>query len=408
MDFLKKHKLPDPVCLYKWGWSTVRLFLGETNSCHRVETDRITPETYADFHNTPAKIEDRTKMLNGQWPGRGCEYCKKLEDVGAVSDRLQLNKEKRSKNLYPINTSKTNVKLIPTMVEVYFNNVCNMACIYCSSDYSTVWEAEDKKFGLKRPVDVDEFECNKVQYPAMLAAHWQWLKDNCHGIKEYNILGGEPFFQQELEQNIDFFLNNPCPDLHFTVLSNLKVDKNKFKRILDKIQSLLDKKHIKSFALVCSLDCWGPQAEYIRNGLNMNKWEENFNILLNDYPDFDLHIHSVLMSLTLDTLPDLISKIVEWNKLRRVGHSINFVEGKPEMMPGIFPKGHFTQQFDQAVKFLKHKVAINKLRGYERLIDSTEPSPELVAKLKQTLDELDIRRATNWRTLWPWLDQYKD
>lgn len=408
MDFLKRHNLSDPVCLYKWGWSTVRLFLGTTNSCHRVDSDRITPETYADFHNTPAKMADRTKMLNGQWPGRGCEYCKNLEAVGAESDRLQLNNDDRSERLSPINTSKTNVKLIPTIVEVYFNNLCNMGCIYCSSDYSTVWEVEDKKFGLKSELDIKELERGRAEYPAMLAAHWQWLKDNCHGIKEYNILGGEPFFQLELEANIDFFENNPCPDLHFTVLSNLKVDKNKFKRMLDKIQQLLDKKHIKSFELVCSLDCWGPQAEYIRNGLNISKWEENFNILLNDYPKFELHIHSVLMSLTLDTLPDLIGKLNQWNVLRPVSHSINFVEGKPEMMPGIFPKGYFAKQFDLAVDLSTVEGEKNRLRGFERLIDSSESSPELVAKLKQTLDEFDIRRATNWRTLWPWLDQYKD
>jgi hypothetical protein len=40
-----------------------------------------------DFHNHPGKIGDREKMLNGEWPGNGCEYCKKIEDVGGVSER---------------------------------------------------------------------------------------------------------------------------------------------------------------------------------------------------------------------------------------------------------------------------------------------------------------------------------
>jgi len=116
MDFLKKYNLPDPVCKYKWGWSTIRLFEGTTNSCHRVKSDVLTPETYANFHNTPNKIADRTKMLNGQWPGNGCEYCKDLELAGASSDRTEINRY--DDDLAPINTSDTEVNLIPSMVEV--------------------------------------------------------------------------------------------------------------------------------------------------------------------------------------------------------------------------------------------------------------------------------------------------
>ena len=50
MNFLEKYNLPDPVCKYKWGWSTIRLLEGTTNSCHRVKSDSITPESLASDH----------------------------------------------------------------------------------------------------------------------------------------------------------------------------------------------------------------------------------------------------------------------------------------------------------------------------------------------------------------------
>jgi organic radical activating enzyme len=403
MNFLKKYNLPDPVCTYKWGWSTIRLFEGTTNSCHRIKSDRITPETYADFHNTPTKIADRKKMLSGKWPGNGCEYCKDLEHAGASSDRTEINEDSY---LAPINTSSTEVNLIPSMVEVYFNNLCNLGCIYCSAEYSTVWEAENIKFGLSTEYEINELKQARAQYPAMLAAHWQWLKDNCHSIKTYNILGGEPFFQPEFEQNIDFFENNPCPELKFTIFSNLKVSKDKMKRILDKVELLRAKNHIKSFQIVCSLDCWGPEQEYIRTGLNMQQWEENFNILINDYPKFDLHIHSTLISLTMQTLPDLVKKVSEWNKIKYVKHSISFADGHPHMHVGIFPKGWFADQFKLAIDFSSTEKEKEWLRGFEKRVDSQQYSSELVIKFKDTLDEIDKRRGTNWRKLWPWLDQY--
>jgi hypothetical protein len=403
LGFLKTYELYDPVCLYKWGWSTIRLLERTTNSCHRVKSDRITPETYADFHNTPTKIADRKKMLSGKWPGNGCEYCKDLEHAGASSDRTEINEDIY---LAPINTTKTNVYLIPTMVEVYFNNLCNLSCIYCTSTYSTVWEAEDKKFGSQTNKEIENFKKSRDMYPAMVAAHWKWLTDNCHGIKKYNILGGEPFFQPELEQNIDFFEKNPCPNLHFSIFSNLKVDKDKMRRVLDKIESLRIRKHIKSFEIVCSLDCWGPQQEYVRTGLNLKKWEENFNILLNEYTNFNLQIHSVLISLTIDTLPELVNKVTEWNKHRFISHSISFAEGCPHMHPGIFPTGYFSKQFSSAIDLSDTTDKKNWLKGFEKRVDSQIQSPENIIKLKQTLDELDKRRGTNWRILWPWLDQY--
>ena len=404
MNFLEKYNLPDPVCKYKWGWSTIRLLEGTTNSCHRVQSDILTPETYANFHNTPNKLADRTKMLNGQWPGRGCEYCKDLEDAGANSDRTDINEDAEDS---PVNTSTTEVNLIPSMVEVYFNNLCNLGCIYCSADYSTVWEVEDVKFGLADSHTLQDRKRAREQYPAMLAAHWEWLKNNAQGIKQYNILGGEPFFQPEFEQNIEFFENNPCPDLRFTIFTNLKVNKDKMKRILDKIESLRDRNHIRSFQVVCSLDCWGPEQEYIRTGLNMEKWEENFNILLNEYPNFKLHIHSTLISLTMQTLPTLVNKVTEWNRLRFVKHSISFADGRPNMHVGIFPKGHFRKQFKRTISKTNTEKKKEWLAGFEKRVNMQPYNPDLVQELKHTLDEFDKRRGTDWRTLWPWLDQYE-
>ena len=146
--FLNEYKLKDPVCLWKWTWSTIRLMEGTTNSCHRVKSDKLSPDTYKDFHNTPTKLQHREKMQKGIWPGDGCEYCKNIEDSGGLSDRKEVN----SDTLFAPVELKENpnaVNLTPKIVEVYFNNLCNLNCIYCSGKYSTLWEAEENKFGLK-------------------------------------------------------------------------------------------------------------------------------------------------------------------------------------------------------------------------------------------------------------------
>jgi len=405
-DFLKKYGLRDPVCLYKWTWSTIRLMEGSTNSCHRVKSDRITPENYSDFHNTPTKIKHRNMMKLGQWPGDGCEYCRDIELAGGMSDRTNLQDDDY---LAPVEMKKdpNKVNLTPRMVEVYFNNLCNLNCIYCSGEYSTVWEAEEKKFGLRNPLELAEMEKNRKQYPEMLKAHWKWMEDRAKYIAEYRILGGEPFFQPEFEQNIDFFNNNPCPDLRFTIFSNLKVDNARMRKLLDKIVDLEKRKHIKSFQLTCSLDCWGPQQEYIRTGMNLKQWEENFKTILYEYPSIRIEIHGTIISLTMDTLPDLCARVAEWNNVRPIKHSISFASGRPKMDANIFPPGFFNKQFKKCIKYHNDPTTVKWLKGFWATVDNKKQDNKKIRQLKSTLDQIDTRRGTNWRKLWPWLDEYE-
>ena len=116
-DFKNIYNMPDPTCVYKWGWSTIFLQNRTTSSCHRTENDSITPEDFDNFHNTPSKLKARQSMLDGNWPGGGCEYCKKIEDAGGISDRQDINQIIHDK-LVPIEL-KSNIRetvVSPTMV----------------------------------------------------------------------------------------------------------------------------------------------------------------------------------------------------------------------------------------------------------------------------------------------------
>lgn len=401
--FLNEYKLKDPVCLWKWTWSTIRLMEGTTNSCHRVKSDKLSSDTYKDFHNTPTKLQHREKMQKGIWPGDGCEYCKNIEDSGGLSDRKEVNSDTFFAPV-ELKENPNAVNLTPKIVEVYFNNLCNLNCIYCSGKYSTLWEAEENKFGLKNNSKLQEA---KKQYPQMLEKHWEWMKENAVNIAEYRILGGEPFFQPELEENIKFFLNNPCPNTKFIIFSNLKIKNDRMRKLLDKVIELKKINHIAGFKIVCSFDCWGAEQEYIRTGLNLNQWEENFLTLLHDYPSIDMHIHGTLISLTMQTLPMLCEKIAQWNNIRHITHTINFVNNQPYMDVGIFPNGFFDNEFNKCIELHNDSKTIQFLQGYKDKINNQKYDPNKIKKLKTTLDDIDKRRGTNWKTLWPWLDNYE-
>ena len=50
--------------------------------------------------------------------------------------------------------------------------------------------------------------------------------------------------------------------------------------IIEKIKRIEDEGRAKEVVIFTSVDTWGPQAEYIRYGLDLNQWEQNFKKLL--------------------------------------------------------------------------------------------------------------------------------
>ena len=154
--------------------------------------------------------------------------------------------------------------------------------------------------------------------------------------------------------------------------------------------------------MVFSLDCWGPQQEYTRSGINLQVWETNFNIVLNEYPDFKLMIHSTIVSLGLPTLPDLLRKVVEWKKKRNVGISFSIADGRESMHPGIWSNNIMDQYWRSAIDLVSgaERQALIGLRGVSII---KQENKDLQKELFSILDQLDVRRNTNWRETFDWL-----
>lgn len=410
---------PDPACGYKWAWSTINLTAGNTNSCHRTAASDITADNFDDFHNTKDKLEARTKMLKGDWPGHGCEYCKFIELAGGISDRKEFNtSESHMQYISKELTDRPDkaaipIHVTPTILEVYFTNLCNLGCIYCNPVYSSVLEAEHKRdpklFDLHTTPIVPDTHSTTNTYENRLAAFWKWFDKNVHTLKRYHILGGEPFFQKEFIQNLEFFEQRELPELEVLVFSNLKVPEAKFKNLLERLQNLKIQKKLKSVKVVCSLDCWGPQQEYIRTGLDMDAWERNFNILLNDYKDIRLEIHGTLTGLAIKTMPDLLERVREWNKVRKVHIGYNLCVSPDNMAPTIFAPEFFDDDFEKMYEFTEHNAELTDIiKGYQKFLNGSGRDKNNIKNLIEQLQRWDKLRGTDYTVLFPWLVELRD
>jgi organic radical activating enzyme len=412
----------DPACLLKWGWSTIYFQSGTTNSCSRTEKNLIDPNNFDQFHNVPEKIVARELMLKGEWPGHGCEYCKYVEDIGGISERVFHLDQQQDPGLTAPELFENNqaVHVTPTMLEVWFKNTCNMACLYCGPHFSSLWEDENRKYGnLFTERNDDHWQYTMHQsytnphYDEMVAGLWQYLEsDNRYQkLRRFHILGGEPFLLRELDECLDFWDSHSNPDLVISIITNLNIPHKRFLTYVSRFEQLVKQNKIWKIQITGSLDCWGPEIEYVRYGLDLNTWKENFQSLL-DKPWATLSVNSALSALTIKKLPALVEKINEWNKARPaesdpICFSYNLTGGADD--PKHFGPGVFDDDFALALSQLDRKTPMDigvydGLESMSNLIKRSPKNLEKINKLKTYLDQLDVRRNTNWRTTFPWLD----
>lgn len=399
----------DSACILKWSWSTVYLYRGTTSSCHRVNQDRIPEGEIQNFHNLPAKVAARELMKNGQWPGQGCEYCANIETVGGVSDRMM--QLEHSQHMVPpeLEHSKDSTVVTPRLLEIYFDNTCNMSCLYCGPHFSSRWEEENRRFGIFQQDGVvfGRNEKKRADYPQMLAGLWQWMAQHGRHLRHFQILGGEPFFQTELDDCIEFWRRHPNPDMVFNIITNLKVPTKKFQHYLDKFDNLAEQGCIKELQISGSIDAWGPQQEYTRYGLNLDEWEQNWNLLL-ARPRIILSINQAISSLTIKTMPDLLTKLHQWRQRHEVFHSFMSVMAPNILNPEIIGHGAFEYDFDKILRLMpdqdpRDRTVKQHMAGIASNISSRQRDHEGIRRLQIYLDEIDRRRGTNWKPLFPWL-----
>lgn len=392
-------------CQFKWTWSTLFLSTGSSSSCHRCRGWDVSKDI-KNFHNHPGKINDRKKMTEGIWPGNGCEYCKKIEVAGGVSERTgYINNMAYSPP--ELLEDPSQLKVTPRILEIYFTNVCNQKCAYCSPLFSSLIQAEIQKYGpLEGEYDLAGFT-TRPGYEERKEQFWEWMEENSQHLYDFQILGGEPMYQPEFEECLSFFEKKHHPNLNWKIFSNLKHDPKKFAEKINRISQLIEDKKLGSFTVVCSMDNWGEQAEFARYGMKLDEWEKNFNTILQD-SHVIISIHSTISVVTLSTMVDLYKKIPEWNKTKRIYFGWNTVANPTFMSPeilGHYASEYFSELIEVVEKFdFAKKQEYEYLYGFKQQVTTHNVDPVRLKRLSNYLDRLDERRNTNWRNLYPWLE----
>jgi len=414
-SFKKQSKLVNQVfpiktataCQLKWNWSTVFLASETTASCHRTNAHKFDTKSF-NFHNTPEKLDDRSRMLKGEWPKEGCQYCRDIEQAGGASDRITNLDFPGIHSPPELDIQPNEISVTPRILEIYFDNTCNLKCVYCGPQLSSLWAAENKRHGMFTTGTLtlsDRFE-KSTNIEANKQKLFSWLKENAHHLTVFNILGGEPLYQTELEQSLDLFEQYPAPELKLQIFTNLNSKLSHLTKIVGQVKRLIDAGHLREFEVTASLDCWGAEQEYVRFPLKLSVWETNFEYLLAQ-PWINLIVGSTVTPLTIKTLPDLLERVNKWNLVRKVYHYQNSVSGRDHLKVEVLGD-IFQQDFARALALKstgtpEDESAKTYLEGIARQSYNAKPNIPEIKNLHGLLNELDRRRGTSWHQTFPWL-----
>jgi len=405
-------------CQLKWTQSTVYLTDGVSASCHKAGFGNyLTENGEINFHNTPNKIEDRRKMLRGEWPGNGCEHCKHIEQAGGESDRT-IHLEMEGTTAPPeLENDPEAVEVTPRILEVYWGNTCQQSCIYCNAHYSSTIQQEEKRFGdfNQGGVTIQDTWKKNPQIEEHTELLFKWFDKHLHKLHKIIVLGGEPFLQKETYRFIEMLEKGNHPDLTLVFFSNLNIEHERFKKWMDRLDVLKKSNRLDKIQIFFSCDALGPEGEYVRTGLDLKVAIKNFEHILHN-TDIEQGINSALTVTAVPGMPALAKYINECSKIKPIYWSMTKaankdVDHRPYLYPGIFGSkindwglGEAIELFDVNTDGHPDSVKVNHkkfMQGNMKEFSEEEPSLLRMKQFKVYLNELDRRRGTDWTKIYP-------
>jgi organic radical activating enzyme len=238
--------------------------------------------------------EIKNTILRGEWHSN-CTGCKLLEERGVYSQRKRTEHEVKDIEFY-----KNNVDYhVPELLDIRWSNICNLACNYCNSYFSSVWASIKKQY----------------QTPTSYENLHEYIKENSDNVKIVILLGGEPFLQKD---NIKL-LNNLPNSVKIDILTNLSVDNLEKNDMFWVLKQKADDGALISFSF--SFENVAERFEYVRHKAVWDTFVNNIKLIKHNFPTHirkAVPLYSIYSAFNLLDLYDFIIEHeldVLWQKL---------------------------------------------------------------------------------------------
>lgn len=435
-------------CVAKWKQVTMHLQNGHTHSCHHPRTHLVPIEelkqNYKALHNTSYKKQQRKLMLEGVRPSE-CDYCWRAEDAGNISDRTYKSADHSWAygHLKELPKQTWDADIDPSYVEISFSSVCNFKCSYCSPNISSQWMEEIERYGayptsnkfnnLQWFQQNDQIPIPNNQDNPYVEAFWKWWPTMYTELKQFRITGGEPLLSKNTFKVLDYIIEHPNPELELNINSNLCVPDELLNKFIEKVKRIQGEGLVKEFVVYTSAEAHGKRAEYIRDGLDYNKWYDNCNRILNEIPNSRLSLMATYNALSVSSfipmLDDMLKLRNTYNtgpeRRNPIGIDVSYLRWPWHQTVFILTPDYFTQLEEQVTYMYKNKEhaywaplcgygfyehEINKMQRLYYVAKDEPRNPQETLRNRKDfalfVDEHDKRRGTNFLATFPEMEEF--
>ena len=264
-------------------------------------------------------------------------------------------------------------------------------------------------------------------------AFWKWWPELYRDLHTFRITGGEPLLNKDTWDVLDYIINEPNPnkELKLAINSNLGVPDKLIDRLIEKIKKIEDGNKVKELIIFTSADAWGEQAEYIRTGLEFNRFWDNVNKILEACPRVIITFMATYNALSVFNYSKLISEVYNLKRIYgntdRYWNSATFLDTSYLRYPThqtvkVLPH-QFSQNILDQVKLISYQsipsfdsrnigysdIEVQKIkRIYDWMLSPQDTAEQMINRYNfyQYFSNHDLRRGTNFVKTFPELEEF--
>jgi len=425
----------DTICRDLWAYPVIDLTRPRVRTCCKRHGEIITPETLQEldtdvFLNLPKTVEERKQMMNGVQV-EGCKACWDLENQGWKSFRsneldwqYHFNNDKGPPVHYSkfrpyeelIKDTSDNIlkSNMPNKLDIILGTYCDQKCIYCCSDFSTQWEVEDKKYGNiwgdpTTPKFKNVISINNQTIDGWYEKFLEWFDGTYEHLERIALLGGEPTYSPLFVPVSNYILEklqkNSHPNCNLVIVTNLNWKQEVLDQII-KIRTLLPE--TVKLTIEVSMESLDDRAEYIRHGVNWNRFISNLE-KISEIDNINVVIITTINALCITSLKNFLKKIKEIET--RYSKNFTIIANRlifPTWLSVTILNESFLPYLKTAICWIEENYKDSERLAKQELLNSlTEITNHLIDDINalgyfsKWISEMDRRRSTDFVTTFP-------
>jgi hypothetical protein len=360
------------------------------------------PATLEEHWNSPYMMDIRKRLMAGEEISQ-CQVCNdKILNIntyrGYFNNRLFGHKideafEKTNDDGY--------TEMKPISYDYRISNLCNFKCRMCGDQLSSQWEAENRMMGhYDRGHDAwatKKYKPLIENFQKEVAEKELWDAVYEKRIEEIYWVGGEPLMW-DIHWDIMKYLVDTGQSKDVIVRYNTNLSRTSYKGI--NLYDLLP--HFKYVNVSASVDGVGENVEYVRHGMDWDKWLQNFKdgLFLNKiYGDESIVLDVTITSMGLLSMKELFDLALELDVSSYIKKTFAF-DSSIIMSPSMFPRPIIELMIDDILSYMRPKVTsktqiyidaledLRQCKTFEETYDNAETGLKEGKRRMKQIDEI--------------------